>query len=366
MTLVQKKSWICQDCCCKIPKTGNLNTPIRTPINIETQLLHSPTEDNNVTFRKRKTNSSPASSFSQGLSFLGDTQYIENKDTPTSVNTEEELTLKNLNDIVTLSLRNNNKTIIAELQNTIQIEINKAIVKIREDIEGKLNTLSKEAEQQRDDIITINKKIEKLTIENDNLKREIKSLIATKVENSTHCYEDNRRKIVVYGFPEYYKESIYDEQYRLVDIFYNKLNVDLTEYLDETYRLGRNYNKNRPLVIEFTSKRITKYILENKHYLQGTRLFVSEYLDKNARSQRKEMHEEMLKARKNGLYAIIKNNQLIIEGKIIDIQKQQQNFHNNNNLTQKEQNQTEKCMEEVYRNSETLTHGTFRNSRPTI
>lgn len=360
MTLAQKKTWICQDCSCKIPKTGNVNTPIRVPTNSEIQEINSPPEENNVTFRKRATNSSPNSPFSQSLSILGDTQFTDNKDPPLSAIIQEELTLKNLNDIIILRLRENNKAIIVELQNTIQIEINKAINKVREDFESKTDTLSKVNKQQREDIATISKKIEMLTIENEKIKTEIKNLTTLKTEKSLQCTENNRRKIVLYGFPEYYREPDYDQQYRLIDLLYENLNIDLTGYIEETYRLGRKHNKNRPLVIELISKRMAKYIIENKQCLQGTRLYVSEFLDEISRSQRKEMHEEMLKARKKGLYAIIRNNQLFIEGKTTEIQKQ--DLHINNTPMQSEQNQTQHDIDKV---SDNHTHS-FRNPRPTI
>lgn len=360
MTLAQKKSWNCQACNCKIPKTGNINTPIRAPTNNEIRLINSPSEENNVTIRKRITNSNVNTSFSQDLSLLGDTQYSEDKETPLNTIIQGELTLKNLSEMITLRLRENNKSIIAELQNTIQIEINKAITKIREDIERKTDTLSKENEQRREEIETINKNIEILTTENEKLKKEIKDLIILKTTKQLKCTENNCKKIVLYGFPEYYKEPDYDQQCRLIDLCYEKLNIDLTGYIEETYRLGRNYNTNRPLVIELISKRMAKYIVENRHCLQGTRLFLSEFLDENARSERKEMREEMLKARKKGLYAIIRNNQLYIEGKKIDIHKEKTNIYTNNKQVQNEQNQTQ------YYINEDSDNRTFRNSRPTI
>lgn len=142
----------------------------------------------------------------------------------------------------------------------------------------------------------------------------------------------------------------------MIDLLYEKLDIDLTGYIEETYRLGRKHSKNQPLVIELISKRMAKYVIENKQCLQGTRLYISEFLDENSRSQRK----EMLKARKKGLYAIIRNNQLFIEGKRIEIQKQ--DLHIDSTPMQSEQNQTQHYIDKV---SDNHTHS-FRNPRPTI
>ncbi|KAH9631408.1 hypothetical protein HF086_014253 [Spodoptera exigua] len=225
MTVAQKNSWNCQTCKCKIPKTGNINTPIRAPI--ESQPTDS--EENNVTLRKLPTNSNLDISSFQDLSVLGDTQYLEDKETPLST-TKGVLTLENLSEMIILRLRENNQSIIAEIQNTIQIEINKAIAKMREDIDRKTDSLFKENEQRLEDIEIINKKIEKLNIENEKLRNEIKGLNNQKTAKHLTCTESNCKKIVLYGFPEHYKEPDYDQQYRLIDLCREKLNIDLTGF----------------------------------------------------------------------------------------------------------------------------------------
>ncbi|CAB3246509.1 unnamed protein product [Arctia plantaginis] len=81
------------------------------------------------------------------------------------------------------------------------------------------------------------------------------------------------------------------------------MNVDLTGYIEEVYRIGRKSSNNRPLVIELLSKRMVKYILSNGRYLQGTRVAVSDFLDENARKKRQILREEIIKARRKGLHA---------------------------------------------------------------
>lgn len=95
-------------------------------------------------------------------------------------------------------------------------------------------------------------------------------------------------------------------------------NINLLGYIEDTYWIGRNNNKNKPLVIELLSKRMAKFILKNRHFLHGTRLSVTEYLELAELQEKKAMREQMMNARKNGLHAIIRNNQLIIEGKPVD------------------------------------------------
>lgn len=97
------------------------------------------------------------------------------------------------------------------------------------------------------------------------------------------------------------------------------MHVDLTGYIEETYRIGRNELKNRPLVIELISKRMVKHIKENRNYFQGTGLYLTDFLDKKAQKERFLLREEMIKARKKGLHAVIRNNQLLVEGKRMSI-----------------------------------------------
>lgn len=126
--------------------------------------------------------------------------------------------------------------------------------------------------------------------------------------------EHNHKKFVRYGLADYYKEPEWELQNRLVELFHEITDVDLTGYIEDMYRAGRKGTKNRPLVIELLSKRMTRYITSNSHCFQGSGLGISEFLDAKARRERAQMREELFKARQNGHHAIIRNNQLYIDG----------------------------------------------------
>lgn len=155
--------------------------------------------------------------------------------------------------------------------------------------------------------------------ENRKLKGELKQIehkLTTTNNNPNSVPESNSKKIVLYGFPEYYRESDFELQHRVCDMFQENLHVNLTGYVEETRRIGRfSSNKTRPLIIELISKRMTKYLLENKRYLYGSHVAISEFLDEAARTERQTLREKMLNARNQGLYAVIRDNQLIIKDK---------------------------------------------------
>ncbi|KAL4718826.1 hypothetical protein ACJJTC_018417 [Scirpophaga incertulas] len=140
------------------------------------------------------------------------------------------------------------------------------------------------------------------------LLREISDIITKVSTGETKPYEEsnNNKNIVLYLLSELYKENEQELHYRLVEIFRDILHVDLTNYIEESRRLGKFNNRyTRPQVIELLSKRMQKYILEKRVLLPRHGLSVSELLDKKGRENRKLMREEMPKARGNGLHAVI-------------------------------------------------------------
>lgn len=191
---------------------------------------------------------------------------------------------------------------------------------------------------------------------------EIKQLKLMKTIPEAKYTENNSKKIVIYGFTEYYNEPEYELHNRLINMFYEILHVDLTGYIEETCRMGRNNNKTRPIVIELLSKKMTKYILENGNYFHGTGLYVSEFLSKDERKFRHILREEMMKARKNGQYAIIRNNKLYIDGKHVPI-NEETCLHQNTTLPIEIHEQ--QYASNKYKNKDTQIN-TFRNFRRTL
>lgn len=117
------------------------------------------------------------------------------------------------------------------------------------------------------------------------------------------------------------------------------------------------------------------YVKENRHLFRGTGLFFwiimakkkdSVFLDNNARRERKLMREEMLKARNKGLHAIIRNNQLLIEGKLISIEdKTTKNRFSMNQDKEDQGNSQDDDNFRSYNNTE-YNNKPFQKQRPTI
>lgn len=114
----------------------------------------------------------------------------------------------------------------------------------------------------------------------------------TYTNNNQILESENCKKIVLYGLEEYpeYETDLYN---RVISVFRNILEVDLTGYIEELSRLGRKGYK-RPLVIEIISKRMTKYILQNKHYFRNTGLAISEYLCRDEMESRRKLRDQQM------------------------------------------------------------------------
>lgn len=341
MTPDHKKTWKCQACRCNTPKTGNADTPIRSRDRDAMDLESS----NNITSRKKPLIESNKTLSSEDLSILGDTIRLEE----TPINKAKcDITLQNLSEMISEQLKENNKSIILQLQNTIKTEINKAIAKLKDDVTKDINNLSLQNKEQQTEIKLINTKITNLENTNKELKREIKDLEERLTIAQTRQYspESNSKKIVLFGLTEYYNEPETDLHNRIYDIFQDIMHVDLVGYIEATYRIGKYNNKSRPLVIELLSKKMTKYIIENSQYFQGTKLSISGFLDENARKARKIMRDEMFKARAKGLHAVIKNNELYIEGKRRSSRYIQNDTHEYTSVNNKTDNQEHANLEQ--------------------
>lgn len=116
--------------------------------------------------------------------------------------------------------------------------------------------------------------------------------------------------------------------HRITYAIYEITGIDITGFVEDIARMGKQRNRSRPVVVELISKRVTKNILNNVYYFRGTGLHVTKYLNEKGRATRKQLQERLYEARKNGHHAIIRDNNLIIDGKLVkpyDIQPKRDN-----------------------------------------
>lgn len=364
MDAERRSTWTCQMCKNRLPKSNNQNTPLQGPHHLSVEqhsMTHSPS-NNNVTMRKKTINTNNDTLSSDDTSILGDTFYQD----------KETLLLSKLNETIIQRLEENTKLIISELKKTIQFEIQKTIEQFKEEIYKKTDTLTKQQDIFKEDIQNINTELTRMQAENERLANEIKDL-SSKISPSTHgmpheieCIDVKSKKIVLYGFHELYNETEYDLHSRLIELFRELMHVDLTGYIENMYRIGKKTHSIRPLVVELLSKRMANYITNNSQCFQGTRFAISTFLNDKERKERQFLREEMIKARKKGMHAIIRNNQLIVDGKRVNMKNNgHENLQKNNTAYEPRENQPVNQDVKNTIQPETTNH-LFRKHRPTI
>lgn len=283
-------TWQCPDCSNITKRQRNDNTPVRNIYLSNSSLNES---YNNV---------------------LGDT--FPNNSGATNM---EELSV-----LLDTKLKAMQQSIVTQISTTIEEKISLTLQKFKQDFILEFTNLKSKQQTLIVQVEEMDKKIQKLEDEKKKIKEKLEKLSADKVsqnpipqyENSNKC--ENVKKFVLYGLNETYDEDEYNLNYRIINIFHELYNVDLTGFIEDVSRIGRKGNC-RPLMVELISKRMTKYLLQNAIHLKNTGLYISEYYDENGRRERKQMQEALRTARKNGKHAIIRNNRLIINGKEIDL-----------------------------------------------
>lgn len=288
-------NWLCPECQNITKRRKNASTPIK---NTQEQSLNYESDSDQ--------------------SILGDTlkENSTDKGKPRKMSSD----LKQLSDLLDEKLEKMQGIIVEKISKSIEEKFSESMKKLEEKLLLKYNNLHSTQTTLLSRVNEMEKKIQKLSEEKNQLENELRQISAKTVNSKPveqkyyEKYEDNK-KFVLYGL----QETGYEEEWILIDqiegIFRDLFNMDLSGCIESVTRIGRRGSNRRPIIIELISKRMTKHILQNTIYLKNTGFYISEYLNETERKMRRLMQDLMKNARKNGKHAIIKNNKLIINGK---------------------------------------------------
>lgn len=293
----QTKMWKCQACICSMPKRGNSNISIRSSM----QDLNFNESITNITLR-RKTNRNTQMTNENEQSIddiIGDTMNQSTGNTnllPTSPTKtkNEDITLESISNLLDAKFAQMKFSLLEDVKNTIQQQLNTAILNLQNQVEQTTSTLTNEQKVIKEKITIIDK-----TIEN--------------IKNQLHNLKD-KKKFVLYGLTENHQESEYDLINRVSRAFHEIMDININPYIEELKRIGKR-GDNRPLAIEIMNKRMTKYIIENARTFHNSGLTIAPFMDSKTLKQRNELRENLRIARENGDHAIIRNQRLYINGK---------------------------------------------------
>lgn len=332
MTADHKRNWQCQACRCKAPKSDNSNTPVRESMeklgeSYITMRKKAPTVPGknhikSTTASKPTPRPQPVTSHSTDIddqivddqSILGHTlnaSHIPEKTAPES--TEIPITLSDFCRVLDVKLELHNQTIIAQLKSIIQCEINTALSSFKSEITQKTKDLATEQKCIKDKIIELDRQIQSLESKycklQDALQRTQKCTSTAKTTDTI----DINKTVVLHGLSEHYGESEEQVYARLIFIFQDLLNINMEGYIEESRRVGKK-GQRRPLAIELSSKKLTKHLLQYRQIFKNAGLSITEYLDEHSLQTRRQLTKILQQARREGKHAVIRNNQLIVNG----------------------------------------------------
>lgn len=323
MTPEYKLNWICDGCRCKLPKTNNVDVPAspqhRDLLHNRNVCLELNTQDPNVTIRKPPRpldvdgeDSSLDDILNNDESFPGNTPNSRNS-------IQGAITLDQISLLLDKKLKNSENNLLtlfkAEIRNLIQEEINLAITNIDSEIKDRFNKVAEEQNKFHNDLENLTRKITTLEKEHRQLTNSLRLLEdkSVNLRNLTPT-DDTSRKLVLYGVEEYQWENENELHNRVSNIFRDFLNINVQGYIEDLRRLGKKGHR-RPIVIEFINKKVTKHILQSKRFLARTGLAVDEYLTGENLDKRREQRKALFEARKKGHHAVLRGNQLVVDGK---------------------------------------------------
>ncbi|RZF33067.1 hypothetical protein LSTR_LSTR015674 [Laodelphax striatellus] len=166
---------------------------------------------------------------------------------------------------------------------------------LSEELTAKLTTLSKEI---RDEI----------KVQTSNLKEEV-SKQGDRIRQLEK--EVRKRNIIIHGVEDDKNENTEKFAFGFIR---SKLGVDINDCeLDFAERIGLfKSNSNRPIIIGLTTCRRKAEILSKRTLLKGSNIYLAEDYPKEVQEIRKNLRVEMISARKEGKYAILKYDKLIV------------------------------------------------------
>lgn len=324
MTAEYKKSWICPQCKSKQPKLDNTNTPVRHQAptsDTSGDLIENTQQQNldfNVTLRRKLTR---VLDCNESVSSNCSPPHGETLDNTTCVK-EENLILKEIREIKSqLSFQNQTQESFKnDLTATMKAifeginDINKKYAVLETDIKvlrstveentNKINKLEKENKRLRYELDkSTNKDSEGQTCISNTLEPHQSEIIKSDSEHYTintggtekspktvEQILDSSKIIVLYGLNEYKNETEFELYDRVLSVFHDIVQVNISGYIEDMNRIGQKGYR-RPLKIELLSKRMTKYLLAHSYMFKKTGLWISEYLDNKGLQQRKEKRQ---------------------------------------------------------------------------
>lgn len=151
-----------------------------------------------------------------------------------------------------------------------------------------------------------------MSTKHDELKEALANLAlkADYIEN-----QSKRNNIVIDGIPDVPTESWDESQHKAKELLADHLKMDpkLVE-IERAHQMGK-YTVNgqpRPVIVKLMCYKDKEEILKQAKKLKGTNFFINEEFSERVRQRRKELLPQLRETRKQGNFAFLKYDQLIV------------------------------------------------------
>lgn len=263
--------------------------------------------------------------------------------------------------------------LVKSFRQDIANEFEKRIDKIRKEYTTKFDNITTEQGALERKITKLSEKISTLEIELKEMRQHIstqrKTSAPTPPETVTQLKQEvtslqekiyketNNRKIILYGLDEHWNELSHQIIERINYAFYDLLSIDINGYIDSVRRIGKKGNR-RPIEIEFISKRMTDYILDNARNFRNSGLYVSKIMTRSELDELKILKQKLQESRRIGHHAVIRQNKLYINGKLYQVDTEALNLNQQPKTLNLEHRNDRRETQET---STPQTNRTFRN-----
>lgn len=137
------------------------------------------------------------------------------------------------------------------------------------------------------------------------------------LQKTVHSLDLKLRKnnIVFYGFCNVSGETVNDIELKITEFCENNLKVIISiNDIESCFRVGKNFNRPRPILVRFTNYKIKANLFKNVRNLKGTEFALSDDLSPLERNERSKLIKHKVRASKLNLRTKLYKNMLMIEG----------------------------------------------------
>ncbi|KAI5755971.1 hypothetical protein M8J77_021051 [Diaphorina citri] len=143
------------------------------------------------------------------------------------------------------------------------------------------------------------------------------------MERMNYYESDQNRNLLIFNVVEKKNESIAALQKVVMDIFCQTMQCNVKEQdVERVKRIGkRQEGRSRPIVVSLHTVSKKNYILSNARNLKGSKLGLDQDFPKSVVEARKKLKPIMMRLRQERKYAVLKYDQLYVDGILYDVEE---------------------------------------------